>query len=180
MELRKPVNEEDHIKGNINAALEIVEYGDYQCPHCGAAFPLIRKMMEEHCDEIKFVFRNFPLVKTHPFAKAAAMAAEAAALQGKYWEMHDALFEHQRHITTRYLRVLADKLELDIDAFEAALKSDTLSEKVDADFYNGMRSGVNRTPTFFINRKRFDGSPEELKEWIKTYLTHQGDIPGVL
>lgn len=170
MELRRPVNDEDHIKGNINAALEIVEYGDYQCPYCGAAFPLIREIMEAHCDEIKFVFRNFPLFKTHRFAKAAAMAAEAAALQERYWEMHDALFEHQRHVTNRYLRVLAENLSLDIEAFEEALRSELLSAKIDADFFSGMRSGVNRTPTFFVNGKRFDGSPEELKDWIKAYL----------
>lgn len=167
MQLRRPVDNTDHIKGNINASIEIVEYGDYQCPYCAAAFPLVKDMLLFGADKIKFVFRNFPLAKIHPLAKSAAIAAEAAALQYKFWEMHDALFENQKHITNRYLHVLAENLSLDMNEFERELQSGILSEKIDADFFSGMRSGVNRTPTFFVNGKRFEGSPQELVKWVK-------------
>jgi protein-disulfide isomerase len=162
MQLKPPVATSDHVQGNTNAELVIVEYGDYQCPHCGAAHPVIKKMMHEFGKQIKFVFRNFPLSEIHPYARAAALAAEAAALQNKFWEMHDAIFEQQRSLDEAFLEKLAEKLGLDIKKFNEDVQSESLASRVDNDFESGMRSGVNGTPTFFVDGKKFDGGAEDL------------------
>src|ERR1700712_2180353 len=93
--LKPPVGENDHVQGDKSAAIELVEYGDYQCPHCGAAHPVIKKIQKSFGKQVRFVFRNFPLQESHPYAMAAAIAAEAAGLQDKFWEMHDVIYENQ-------------------------------------------------------------------------------------
>ncbi|AUD05567.1 DsbA family protein [Spirosoma pollinicola] len=158
MPLLPPVTEIDHIQGNQQAPIELVEYGDYQCPYCGQAYPIIKQLQQEFGDQLKFVFRNFPLSKRHPQAKMAAIVAEAAFLQGKYWEMHDLLLENQKRLNSRALFSYANELALDIGQFEQALTLTDLAEKVDADFHSGMRSGVKATPTFFINGDKYEGS----------------------
>jgi protein-disulfide isomerase len=156
-QLTPPVGRNDHAQGPHDAPVTLVEYGDYECPYCGAAYPIVKRIQERLGDHLRFVFRNFPLAELHPHATAAAELAEASALQGKFWEMHDALFERQRALGPADLRRYAKELDLDLSTLEAALQNGASSERVRADFMSGVRSGVNGTPTFFINGRRFDG-----------------------
>lgn len=160
MSLRPPVSVNDHIEGNLNAAIELVEYGDYQCPHCGRAYPIVKRMQKELGDKLKFVFRNFPLAKIHPEATMAAIATEAAALQGKYWEMHDIIFENQEDLDMASLFEYARECGLNMEKFEKDMASPALAEKVEADFESGIRSGVNATPTFFTNGEKYNNGWE--------------------
>ncbi|RYY57472.1 MAG: DsbA family protein [Chitinophagaceae bacterium] len=162
MQLKHPVDSNDHFQGNPGAQLVIVEYGDYQCPHCGAAHPIIQKIMEDFGSQVKFVFRNFPLSEIHPLALPAALAAEAASRQGKFWEMHDAIFEQQRKLSESMLVGLGEMLGLDAGQFKSDRADESLAARVDNDFETGMRSGVNGTPTFFIDGNKFDGGAEDL------------------
>ena len=166
MSLKLTVSNADHAQGNMDADLVVVEYGDYQCPYCGAAYPILKTLMSQFGDQIKFVFRNFPLSEMHQYARAAALAAEAAGLQGKFWEMHDAIYENQRALNEMLLMKLAEKLELNLPQFEEDIKSSKLAEKVDADFESGVMSGVNGTPSFYVNGKKFDGGAEDLLQLI--------------
>lgn len=166
MPLKPAISTIDHSQGNPNADLSIVEYGDYQCPYCGAAYPVLKQMMNKYGSNIKFVFRNFPLSEMHRYARPAAIAAEAAALQGKFWEMHDAIFENQQYLNENFLLELAEKLQLDISKFKTDIKSSVLADKVDSDFDSGVLSGVNGTPSFFINGKKFDGGAEALLQLL--------------
>jgi protein-disulfide isomerase len=157
-QLTIPVGENDHSQGNPQAPLILVEYGDYECPYCGEAYPRVKRVQKELGENLRFVFRNFPLSQIHPHALSAAMAAEAAALQGKFWEMHDILFENQRGLGEANLMAYANALELDFAKFNDDLQSDEVEQRVRGDFMGGVRSGVNGTPTFFINGKRHNGS----------------------
>ncbi|PQA56880.1 DsbA family protein [Siphonobacter curvatus] len=168
MLLKPSVSSQDHAIGKADANLVIVEYGDYQCPYCGAAYPVLKELMREFGDQIKFVFRNFPLSEIHPFARPAALVAEAAALQGKFWEMHDAIYENQSSLSTDFLFELADQLGLDPTQLQSDLKQDSVEERVDADFESGMRSGVNGTPSFFVNGQKFNGGAENLLDLIRS------------
>ena len=152
-----PVSENDHVQGNSTAQIELVEYGDYQCPHCGEAYTIVKYIQSELGDSLKFVFRNFPLKKVHPLAMAAAMASEAAGQQGKFWEMHDILFENQVKLSHNSILLFAEQLGLDVDDFKTDLTSPELERKVLGDFESGLRSGVNATPTFFINGDKYEG-----------------------
>jgi len=154
--LRFPVTERDHAQGPPDAPVTLVEYGDYECPHCGRAYPIIKDVQLRLGDRLRFVFRNFPLSEAHPHAEHAAEAAEAAGSQGKYWEMHDTLFEHQHALGDRQLVNYAAALDLDVARFENELTSHVHARHVRADFLGGIRSGVNGTPTFFINDVRHD------------------------
>lgn len=167
MSLKPSVSKTDHAQGNLDSDLEIVEYGDYQCPYCGAAYPVLKELMREFGSKVNFVFRNFPLSEMHQYARVAAIAAEAANLQGKFWEMHDAIYENQRHLNENFLLKLAGQLNLNIPQFEKYLESSELAEKVDSDFESGIMSGVNGTPSFFVNGKKFDGGAEDLLEWVR-------------
>src|SRR5215467_3841244 len=115
MPLTPPVSEKDHIQGNPNAPIELLEYGDYQCPHCGRAYPIVKKLQETFGAKLKFIFRNFPLAKIHPEATIAAVATEAAARQEKFWEMHDILFENQQDLSREALVKYAARLGLNIE-----------------------------------------------------------------
>jgi protein-disulfide isomerase len=167
MSLQPNVSKTDHAEGNLDAELVIVEYGDYQCPYCGAAYPVLKELMSEFGSQVKFVFRNFPLSEMHQFAKPAALAAEAAALQGKFWEMHDAIYENQEYLNEKFLFKLAEKLNLNLPQFKDDLEKPDLAEKIDSDFKSGIISGVNGTPSFFINNKKFNGSAEDLLQLLK-------------
>ena len=139
----------------------LVEYGDYQCPYCGAAYPIVKRNQRELGTRLKFVFRNFPLTNSHPQAQWAAEMAEAAAAQGKFWEIHDFLYENQRTLGdesffARYTKIL----KLDVARLEREIAQHTHSPRVQEDYMSGIRSGVNGTPTFFINGVRYDGYPE--------------------
>lgn len=168
MSLKPAVSNTDHAQGNLNADLVIVEYGDYQCPYCGAAYPVLKELMGKFGSQIKFVFRNFPLSEMHQYARMAALAAEAANLQGKFWEMHDAIYENQRNLGEKFLSMLAGKLNLDIPQFEKDLENSELAKRVDADFESGIVSGVNGTPSFYVNGKKFDGGAEDLFQLLST------------
>lgn len=149
--LRTPVSAADQSTANLESENILVEYGDYQCPHCGHAHPLLKKLIKEKGSEFRFVFRNFPLQESHPLAFMAATAAEAAGKQGKFWEMHDLIFEHQSQLNKYAITAYADKLGLNSTQFEQDLNSEAITQKVDDDFESGVRSGVNGTPSFFIN-----------------------------
>ncbi|MEJ0105180.1 MAG: thioredoxin domain-containing protein [Bacteroidota bacterium] len=156
MSLKPPISAKDHLQGNKDAVIELVEYGDYQCPHCGRAYPIVKKIQKELGDKLKFVFRNFPLAEIHPQAVRAAIASEAAALQGKYWEMHDIIFENQDYLSEDAFLQFAEELELNVHQFNKDMAKKTLLEKTEADFESGIRSGVNATPTFFINGEKYN------------------------
>ena len=159
--LTLPVGARDHIQGSEHATITLVEYGDYECPHCGRAYPIVKAVQKHLGKKLRFVFRNFPLNESHPHAEIAAETAEAAAAQGKFWEMHDMLYENQGALELDDLVVYATNLGLDVTAYMAALKSRAHLPRVKEDFSSGARSGVNGTPTFFINGTRFDGNWDE-------------------
>lgn len=155
--LAEPVSGRDHVQGLPTAAVTLVEYGDYECPHCGAAHPIVKQLQEAMGEELRYVFRHFPLTQIHPHAQAAAEAAEAAGAQGKFWEMHDLLFEYQDSLEEGNLLRFAAALELDVTRFANDLERGIFEERVREDFMSGVKSGVNGTPTFFINDVRHDG-----------------------
>jgi protein-disulfide isomerase len=148
----------DHIQGPADAPVTLVEYGDYECPYCGAAYPIVKDLQARMGNQLRFVFRNFPISTSHPHAEHAAEAAEAAAAQGQFWPMHDLLYEHQRHLTDDDLRGYAERIGLDAERFERELAEHIHAARVHEDFLSGVRSGVNGTPSFYINGTRHDGS----------------------
>jgi protein-disulfide isomerase len=156
--LTLPVGERDHAQGPATASVTLVEYGDYECPHCGRAYPIVKEVQRQLGDRLRFVYRNFPLSESHPHAEHAAEAAEAASAQGKFWEMHDFLFEHQRALDDHHLVSYAKQLHLDTPRFERDLTEHHFASRVREDFLSGVRSGVNGTPTFYINSRRHDDS----------------------
>jgi protein-disulfide isomerase len=171
-QLKPPVNSKDHIQGKNTAPLELVEYGDYQCPHCGRAYPIIKNLQRSLGDDLKFVFRNFPLSEIHPDAFTAAVAAEAAGLQDKYWEMHDIIFENQQALDLESLFLYAKAIGLDVKRFKNDIQKNELADKVEQDFESGIRSGVNGTPSFFINGRKYNGDWEEdvFDQYLKSQL----------
>ena len=155
--LRNPVTSEDHFQGPESAELTLTEYGDYECPHCGRAYPIVKRVQKHFGERLRFVFRNFPLKEMHPHAEAAAETAEFAGARGKFWEMHDLLFENQERLGGPLFMELAEKLELPATGLRQALEDKEFRIRVRGDFAGGVRSGVNGTPTFFINGQRHDG-----------------------
>jgi protein-disulfide isomerase len=156
--LTLPVSERDHFQGSPEAPVTLVEYGDYECPFCGQAHFVVQELQEQLGDVMCFVFRNFPLTSVHPHAQHAAEAAEAAGAQGVFWEMHDFLFENQDALDDRHLLAYAAELGRDLAHFTRDLTEHRFAGRVREDFLSGVRSGVNGTPTFFINGLRYDGA----------------------
>jgi protein-disulfide isomerase len=156
--LQTPVTPDDHIQGNPDAPVTLLEYGDYECPYCGEAYPIVKAIQARMREGLRFVFRNFPITTSHPHAEQAAEAAEAAAAQGRFWEMHDHLYENQRRLREDALHSYAEALGLDVDRFVNELAEHVHADRVHEDFMSGVRSGVNGTPTFFINGVRHDDS----------------------
>jgi protein-disulfide isomerase len=156
--LKTPVGPTDHIQGDENAGCTLVEYGDYECPYCGQAYPIVKRVQKHFGNRLRFVFRNFPLGEMHPHAEFAAETAEFAAAHDKFWEMHDALYENQKHLGGPLYEELATKLKLTAKDLLASLEKREFMAKVRADFSGGVRSGVNGTPTFFINGQRHDAA----------------------
>ncbi len=154
--LTPALNKSDHVQGNKEAYIVLVEYGDYQCPHCGQAYSLLKKIQNQLGNNLLFAFRNFPLAQIHPNAIMAAIAAEAADVQGKFWEMHDVIFENQKKLDTSSLLTYADDVGLNRNKMEADLNEPELLARVSRDFENGIRSGVNGTPSFFINGLKYN------------------------
>jgi protein-disulfide isomerase len=167
--LKPPVSDQDHIQGVLKASIQLVEYGDFQCPHCGVAHPILKEIEKIYKDQMAFIFRHFPLSESHPYAQIAAVAAEAAASQGKFWQMHDMIFENQALVSPEGLLRMAEALKLDLKVFQMDIQDQKLSEKVEADFESGIFSGVNGTPSFYFNGNKFYG-PYEFQS-----LTHEMD-----
>jgi protein-disulfide isomerase len=161
MNLSVAVGKSDHVQGADDAPVTLVEYGDYQCPFCADMHPMIKAIIKSMGSQMRFVFRHMPLLEMHPYAQHAAEAAEAAAVQGKFWEMHDAIYRQQSELGSDLLHQLAVKLKLDIAQFDADLEARRFRPRVKRDFMSGMRSGVASTPAFFINGKRYDGALDQ-------------------
>jgi protein-disulfide isomerase len=176
--LKVPVAPADHVLGDENAPVTLVEYGDYECPHCGHAHPVVKAVRKHFGKQLRFVYRHFPLTQIHPYAEPAAEAAEFAGANGHFWEMHDAIFESQDRLSVPLLAELAQELGLSADDLAAALGSAKFAPAVKSQFMGGARSGVNGTPTFFINGYRYDGMVEfeDLVEAIDAALP--GQRPG--
>jgi protein-disulfide isomerase len=155
--LRLPVGERDHVQGPATAPVTLVEYGDYECPYCRAAVPIVKELQELLGDQLRYVFRHFPLTGMHPHAQHAAEVAEAAAAQGKFSEMHADLFEHQEALQDDHLMQYAADLDLDAARIRRELGAHSHAGKVREDFESGVRSGARGTPTFYLDDVRYDG-----------------------
>jgi protein-disulfide isomerase len=151
-------DDRDHIQGAPDATVTLVEYGDYECPYCGAAYPIVKQVQEAMGDGLRFVFRNFPITTAHPHAEQAAEAAEAAAAQGRFWPMHDLLYENQQRLEAEDLLAYAGQLGLDAARFKSEFDEHVHAPRVHEDFMSGVHSGVNGTPTFYVNGVRHDDS----------------------
>jgi protein-disulfide isomerase len=156
--LTLPVGERDHVRGPATAPMTLLEYGDYECPFCAAAHREVSEVIAALGDELRFAFRHFPLTQIHPHAQQAAEAAEAAGHQGRFWEMHHLLFAHQHRLGLDDLLTYADELRLDLTRFALELETHVHAPRVREDFISGVRSGVNGTPTFFVNGIRHNGA----------------------
>ena len=157
-ELAVPVNAQDHNVGPSHAAVTVVEYGDFECPNCKQAAPALKLLLERFPGRVRIVWRHFPLEEVHPHALAAALASEAAASQGKFWPMHDLLFDDQRHLDTPHVRRHAEKLELDLRRYDADMGDTVYLQRVREDIEGARTSGVRSTPTFFVNGEIHDVS----------------------
>ena len=161
----------DHIAGPEKARVTLVEYGDYQCPFCGQAYPIVKKIQQKFSKDLRFAFRNFPITDLHPQAEFGAELAEAAAEQGKFWEMHDYLYEHQRYLGQEdFFLQYATKLGLEREKIKNGIEKHAYFARIREDFMSGVRSGVNGTPTFFLNDRRHNGDFESLSDAINSVL----------
>ena len=160
MHLVGPVSERDHSQGPATAAVTLVQYGDYECPYTRQSTTIVRAIQQQLGDQLRFVFRNFPLTEIHPHALHAALAAEAAAAQGKFWQMHDYIFHHQHTLEDSDLEQFAEAVGLDMQPFARALADQRALARIEEDVEGGERSGVQGTPTFFINGVLYHGSWE--------------------
>jgi protein-disulfide isomerase len=170
--LSVPVSDRDHVVGPETAPVTIVEYGDYECPFCGAAYPIVKAIQKALGPNLRFAYRHFPLSQIHPHSFQAAEAAEAASAQGRFWEMHDMLFEHQNRLGIQDLLAYASALGLELEPFADDLAEHRHAARVREDFLSAVRSGVNGTPTFFINGVRHDGGYDldSMLEAVQLYL----------
>lgn len=165
--LTTAVSGQDHAQGPEKAPLTLVEYGDYECSYCGEAYSVVKAAQQALGAKLRFVFRNFLLADAHPHAQQAALAAEAAGQQHKFWQMHDALYEHQGQLEANQLTGYAKALGLNVEQFKADLSDQAVADRVAADLESGVRSGVNGTPAFFVNGQRYDG------DWQGSGLLHE-------
>lgn len=165
-QLNQPVTERDHTLGPANAPVTLVEYGDFECPHCGAAFPVIEHLRKELGDRLRFVYRHFPL-EMHEYAQIAAEAAEAADSQDAFWKMHDTLLRHQSELDVPHLLHYAGRLGLNEAQVQRELSAHLHRDRVQADMLSGSRSGVHGTPTFFINGVRYEGGMDGLRDALE-------------
>ncbi len=155
-----PVSERDHRQGPETAAVTLVQYGDYECPYTRQSTTIVRAIQQQLGDQLRFVYRNFPLTEIHPHALHAALAAEAAAAQGKFWEMHDYIFHHQHTLEDSDLAQFAEAVGLDMQQYARAMAEQRALARIEEDVEGGERSGVQGTPTFFINGVLYRGSWE--------------------
>jgi protein-disulfide isomerase len=153
-----PIHDEDHVQGPEAASYTLVEYGDYECPACGQLFDIIRDLQSTLGDQLRIVYRHYPLSGIHPRAQEAAEAAEAASQQGRFWEMHDLLFHNQNTLQRKNLIAYAENLTLDLDRFRSELKKRVYEDRVREDFRRGVQNGVYKTPGLFLNGVRHDAA----------------------
>ena len=146
-----PINPTDHSLGPSHAPITLVEYGDFECPNCKQAAPAVKLLLQRFTGRARFIYRHFPLEEVHPHALQAALAAEVAAGQDKFWPMHDLLFDNQQHLKPPQLRRYAERLELDMVRYDADMADTVYLQRVREDIEGGSRSGVRATPTFFVN-----------------------------
>jgi protein-disulfide isomerase len=174
--LAVPVGVDDHVLGSEDARLTLVEYGDYECPYCAQALLVVRELRQTFGGDLRYVFRNMPLADLHPHAERAAEAAEAVGLQGRFWAMHDLLFENQSDLTDTALLRYAAEAGADARAVAEALTAGTAGARIEQEVEGGIRSGVNGTPTFFVNGVRYDGmwSLEPFAEYLKLRAAASG------
>lgn len=165
MTLKVPIGPDDHVQGDEHAQVTLVEYGDYECPHCARAYPIVKRVQRHFGKRLRFAYRNFPLSQMHPHAESAAETAEFAGSKGKFWEMHDGLFENQERLSVALYGELAEGLGLAKAELLDALNDKVYVARVRTDFAGGVRSGVNGTPTFFINGQRHNG-PFEYEDLV--------------
>jgi protein-disulfide isomerase len=156
--LAVPVNQTDHAMGPATARITLVEYGDFECPSCGQAYPAVGMLLKHFEGRMRFVFRHFPLREVHPHAELAAEAAEAAGAQGKFWEMHALLFGHQSHLKAKSLREYAEKIELNMTRYDAEMQDHVYLQRVQEQIAGGSKSGVRSTPAFYVNSALHDAS----------------------
>jgi len=168
--LRIPVSDQDHSIGPVGAVVTLVEYGDYQCPYCGEAFPVVKELLKEYDGKIRFVFRNFPIAEIHPEAVDAAFVAEFASDHGEFWQAHDLLYENQTELGPQLYQRICDALGLSADELETAAKENKYTARIKADEEGGIRSGVNGTPTFFLNGAIVEAGTAGLSDAIKSVL----------
>lgn len=166
------ITQTDHVRGAKDGKVTLVEFGDFQCPACGAYEPIVRQVMADNKDTLKFSFRHFPLTQIHKNALLAAKASEAASLQGKFWEMHDLLYDKQEEwsgaLNARELFVTyATTLRLDTKKFAVAIESKAIEDKILAELTEGTHLGVQGTPTFFLNGKKVESNPRDLASFNK-------------
>lgn len=168
-ELAVTVGAVDHVLGPADARVTVVEYGDFECPICKQAEPVVRLALKRFAGSLRFVYRHFPLEDVHPHALLAAEAAEAAGGQGRFWPMHDLLFDNQRHLRPKDLRGYAERLELDLLRYDAEMEDEVYRQRVREHIDAGLKSGVRATPTFFIDGRMHDVSygMERLMEGIE-------------
>ena len=168
--LRIPVSDQDHSVGPVDAPLTLVEYGDYQCPYCGEAFPVIKDLLTQYDGKIRFIFRNFPIAEIHPEAVDAAFVAEFASAHGKFWQAHDLLYQNQRDLGPQLYERICAALGLSPSDLQKAAQQNTYSARIKADEDGGIRSGVNGTPTFFLNGAIVEAGTAGLAEAIRLAL----------
>ncbi len=154
--LAVPVGARDHVLGPKSAPVTLVEYGDFECPFCAQTYPVVKEIERQLGPRLRFVYRHFPLTSVHPHAEGAALAAESASAQGRFWEMHDALFQEPEPLREDDFDRYAEELGLDVPEFDGAMSARRFLPRVRNDFHSGVRSGVNGTPSFFINNVRHD------------------------
>jgi len=175
----------DHVFGKSDSKVTLIEYGDYQCPPCGSMYPLVKSVTEEYKSQLRYIFRNFPIPELHPNARAAAASAEAVGLQGKYWDIHNRLYETQSDwsdlsINERgaYFENIAKELGVNVNTYKADLAKPNIAKKIDYDMSLGTKSSVNATPTFFLNGKKLDtsaySSQDKFKQTIENALKQAG------
>jgi protein-disulfide isomerase len=174
--LAVPVSAHDHVQGNAHAVVTLVEYGDFQCPACGMAYPLVKQLQHRYAGNLRLVFRHFPLSQAHPYAQMAAELAEAAAVEGQFWAMHDWLYENQDHWVRHGgagLEAGVRALGLDEQALAATLRNPELDTHIRRDFMGGVRSGVNGTPSFYVNGYLYQGEFDALVHAIGRVIARQ-------
>jgi protein-disulfide isomerase len=157
-ELTVPVSPADHAIGPAHMPFTVVEYGDFECPNCKQAAPAVKLLLDRFAGRIRFVYRHFPLEEVHPHALQAAETAESAGAQGKFWPMHDLLFDNQAHLKPNQLRDYAERLQLDLTHYAADMKDHVYLQRIREHEQSGRASGVRSTPTFFVNRRIHDVS----------------------